>query len=77
MRAVREQLEYSEELCELLAQKSSDFLKSVSEAATMDGIDENVMCDDVTGRALHSFTFQLVSACCGVGGAFWGCIGGV
>jgi len=31
----------------------------------------------VAGRALHSFTFELnLSASCGIGGAFSGCLGG-
>jgi len=31
---------------------------------------------DDAGRGLHSFTFQLnVSAFCGIGGAFRGCLG--
>ena len=48
-----------------------------SDAAGTDEYFANVECM-VSGRGLHSFTFQLnVSAFCGTGGAFRGCLGGV
>ena len=40
--------------------------------------DDRYFLEDLTGRGLHSSTSRLnVSAFCGIGGAFVGCLGGV